>query len=882
MLHSTFLFGALNQSEPKQRVPLSRFEFLGRQLIARNLAQRLPDTVTPLGLLVIEGYRGARDWFQLTDIYPILQSLGLRQVHMFSVDQELENDPIVSELVRTKILVIHPEGLAWSLQRGIDQGFVEPGKLLGVKDGARRITLRHGSIPISREIWNRIGNSGTLIDDSILTAPSPISKEALYWEFRRFLFECGARPMWSGFARGLAFRREFEKKMYEKVTGQLGKELPIDQPIVVHGQTGTGKTVALGNLAYTVAKSGTYPVVFIERKTQRPVDSDIDECCRWLEDHGAGATLIVWDGMVQQGDYFELQGYLASRGRKAVVVGSSYKLSSADDYLVEVPDQLSANEAIQFADFLENLGIRLTESHRDVLERRDPSYLVALYRHLAPARPGIITGVIQELEQLESMLIEAVDRHQPRDTALGALAAAFLSAGLVDSSQIESVGLRTDTQVSAAKVGELVDIINVPGRFGLNIPIELLARTWEQPDFMYIAQILRGCDMFHAFEDAAGRVVVGPRHPLEARLVVEARVGSVAGEAAVISQIVKAVRSSRWGADESDEISFVVELLRAAGPQGSERSRFAPQFRTLADAITEVRESRKIQNPRLMLQEANLLREWITNMSQQGSRPEETSDVLEQAQLILQEASDLLMDNPYQWRLRSFIATELASTFGAATIDSIKTGAGDRLVRGNYMQVLEAVRLARSIDSSSYSPVDVLVWSTSALAQQGNVEDTTRTEAIVDVLDALETIDPELLDGRNREQFHRRRLEVGQLLGDESLSESAFEDLLSIGSSAGFYIRAREIVQAAELLDDGKVGDIRPYADGWAYLENNRAHIAKDPRCLNLMLNYWWLSQTRHRLFDNERVVLGFQKDEWNYALRLIRELSLSQKSGAP
>ena len=67
--------------------------------------------------------------------------------------------------------------------------------------------------------------------------------------------------------------------------------------------------------------------------------------------------------------------------------------------------------------------------------------------------------------------------------------------------------------------------------------------------------------------------------------------------------------------------------------------------------------------------------------------------------------------------------------------------------------------------------------------------------------------------------------------------------------------------------------DVGPYAGAWAYLDNNRAQIAKDSRCLNLMLNYWWLSKTRHRLFDNERVVLSFQKDDWNYALRLIREL---------
>ena len=479
----------------------------------------------------------------------------------------------------------------------------------------------------------------------------------------------------------------------------------------------------------------------------------------------------------------------------------------------------------------------------------------------------------QALEQLESELLEAVKHSQSKDVASGSLAAAFLSAGLIDQSQIEHVRLQTDTQVSIGKVGELVDIVTVPGRFGLNIPVELLARTWEQPDFTYISHVLQGCDLFHTFEDAAGRVIVGPRHPLEAQLVVQARVGTVQGEAAVISKIVKSIRSSAWGADESDEISFVIELLRAAGPQGSERIRFAPYFRTLADAISEVRESRNIQNPRLMLQEANFLREWITNMSQQGNRPEETGDILEQAQLILQGASDLLMDNPRQWRLRTFIATELASTFGAATVDSITTGATDGTIRGNFKQVLEAVQMARSIDFSSYSPVDVLVWSTMALARQGVVDESTSTEAIVDVLDALETIDPELLDDRNKEQFHRRRLEMGQLLGNQDLSESAFQDLLSIGSSAGFYIRAREVAQAAEPLNHRDIGDIGPYTDASVYLESHRGQIRNDPRCLNLMLNYWWLSKTRHRLFDDERVILPFQKDDWAYALQLIREL---------
>lgn len=873
VLHTTFLFGALNQTEPKQRAPLSLFEFLSRQQIARNLAQRLPDTLTPLGVLAVEGYKGDRDWFSLADLFPVFQSLGAGQVHLFSVDDELAGNPIVRELARAGKVVTHSEGLAWALERGINQGFVQPEALLDVEDGSKRITLKHSSIPLPREVWNRISNSATLIDDHVLTPPAPMSKEALYWEFRRFLFECGTRPPWSGFARGLAFSREFERTLHKKVIRQLGLESPTDQPIVVHGQTGTGKTVALGNLAYTLAKSGAYPVIFIERRTQRPVDSDIDECCRWLEDHGAESTLIVWDGMVQQGDYHELQGYLASRGRKAVVVGSSYKLNLADAHLVEVPDRLSRSEAKRFADFLNNLGISLSQRHREDLERRDPSYLVALYRHLAPARPRITTGVIQELEQLESELRDAVNKFELDNTVSGSLAAALISAGLIDQSRTQHASLQTDSQLNAARVGELVDIVTVPGRFGINIPVELLARAWGQPNFAHIAQILRECDLFHSFEDTAGRVVVGPRHPLEAQLVVQARIGTVAGEAAIIGKIAKAIRPSVWGADESDEIGFVIELLRAVGPQGNEGPRFAPCFRTLADAISELRESRNIQSPRLMLQEAYLLREWVTHMSQQGKRPQQTGSILEQAQSILRSALDLLMDNPRQWRLRTFVTTELASTLGAATVDAINTGASNRIIREGFRQILEAVRAARSIDFSTYMPVDVLVWSTLALAKPKVVDEKTRTEAIVDVLDSLETVDEELLDTRNREYLNRRRMQVGQLLGNQEMSESAFQSLLSMGSSAGFYIRARQIAQGEATPHHGDRQDIASCWEAWKYLEAHRSQIRNDPRCLNLLLNHWWLSKTRHRLFDDERVILPFQPDEWGYALQLIRDL---------
>ena len=873
VLHCTFLYGSLNQTEPKSRAPVSQFEFFSRQRTAGNLLQRVPDTVTPLGLLAIEGYRGKDDWLSPAELYSLAQMLGPLQIHLFSVDQEIAADSVVEELIQTGKLVAHDESLSWALDRGRSQGFIDIEAISDWEETSRRVTLRNRSIPVPKDLWNRVNRSATLLDDQTLASPPPISKSALYWEFRRFLFESGTKPIWPGFARGFAFPREFEEEVREKVAKRLDRVAFADRPIIVHGQTGTGKTVALGHLAYTIAKSGQYPVIFIERKTQRPIDSDIDECCRWLEDHGAHATLVVWDGMAPQSDYYELQGYLASRGRKAVVVGSSYNLRISGDNLIEVPDQLSVNEASQFADFLESMGITISASHRSELESRDPSYLVALYRHLAPSRPQIATGVVLELEQLEEELLDAVNGFSSPDAPLTSLAAALLSAGVIDRSRLEQGRRLLDTRVSSEKVAELVDIVTVPGRFGLNIPIELLARTWDKADFVDLSQTLRSFDLLHSYEDSAGRVVVGPRHPLEARLIVQARVGSVQQEVSIINRIIKAIRPRAWGADESDEIDFVIELLRSIGPNGNEQLRFLPFLKNLAEAISEVRESRNIRSPRLMLQEGNFLREWVSNQSQQGSRPEEAALVLEKAQSVLEEALEMLEDNQRQWRLRTFIATELASTYGSATLDSISTNETNETVRRSFDQVLTAVHAARAMDFSSFNPVDVLVWSTMALAQPGIVDETTRTEAIVDVLDALETVDPDLLDDRNKSRLQERRMNVAHLLGDKELDESAFQNLEALGSAAGFFIRAKQMAEPSGGLRKDFTPSRRLYRTAWEYLESHRDRIGDDPRCLNLLFNYWWFAQTGHRLFDDERVVIPFQETDWSYALKLSEEI---------
>jgi hypothetical protein len=68
LLHCTFLYGCVNRAEEGERPPLTRFDYRKRKQIAISLARRLPEAITPMGVLAIEGHAGDSDWLSLDDL----------------------------------------------------------------------------------------------------------------------------------------------------------------------------------------------------------------------------------------------------------------------------------------------------------------------------------------------------------------------------------------------------------------------------------------------------------------------------------------------------------------------------------------------------------------------------------------------------------------------------------------------------------------------------------------------------------------------------------------------------------------------------------------------------------------------------------------------
>ena len=122
-------------------------------------------------------------------------------------------------------------------------------------------------------------------------------------------------------------------------------------------------------------------------------------------------------------------------------------------------------------------------------------------------------------------------------------------------------------------------------------------------------------------------------------------------------------------------------------------------------------------------------------------------------------------------------------------------------------------------------------------------------------------------------------------MGRKTLSESAFQDLVAMGSASGFYIRALEISGARSLLEADTDLEPQRVERAWEYLQNNRSALGDDARCLNLLFDYWWTLKTKQRLFASERLILPLNDEDWHYTLQLLgdilsrgsyRELTLS------
>lgn len=882
-LHITYLYGAIEREE-KQAAPLSVFELKKREPEAAILLQRLPEQLTPLGTFVIEAYDPKTDWLTSDKIYPILMSLQQRQAYIFSATEDLYKDEFIADAISDGRLTTFEESLSTILSEGYEAGLIPEGQNLGIGSTGHHLSNKNKTVAIPEQFWTQISRYGIILDDSFSNKKPSLSAEKRYDSFRSFLAESGSQPVWTAHLLNLPFERDFEREAFTKVKLSLSNRDINADPIIIHGQTGSGKTVALANIALRIHQEKRNPVIFIARRTQRFNYADIDTFCQWAEEQDFESTFIVWDAMDSVEQYYSLQRYLIGRGRKFAIIGSTYKIddreSGSPNFILarsNISDKKSSffdkPELIRFKDYLSTFEPSLGQRLERIIREEDPNFLVALYRLLPDTRSQVRTGLHLESGVAAVALRENSDSIKPEVIPTNILQLALKRAGLLENHKL----LPLDKQLVAGELispeQEFIGLVMVPGRFGLQIPVEILLRSVSSSRISDFSKIIAGIDLFRWTEDSSNNITIGPRHALEAKLIAQIRLGGPQHEIEYAIKLLKNVRRSEDSFD-STEIQFASEFIRSLGPNGPEGKLYLRQYIELADTLAEMREENGIKSPRLMLQEASLLREaTVLNLIDQHDFTSRIG-VLRRAAKVLDEALGEISASGRATRLKTMLLVELASTHGAITREYIRAGKTIGDILDEFELAKSAAMMARLIMPEDVFPIDVIAWSTKDLLTHAALPAETRLEIIADTFNTFSLVEGDEISRRDKEILEGRRAEFAVLLKDDKLLEESLARLEEIGSSAGYYLKAVALAGGLPSSTEPVTKeDSARYAAAVGYLAEKFALVKNDSKCLYLYLRYWWSFNTRLPFYPEERTTVPLTREQWAHLLEVLEQL---------
>lgn len=863
-----YLYGSVNEPDDRQP-PRTNTEQVIRRSEANDLLSELVTTlITPRGVLAIDGWVPS-DWLSAEDLYAAIRRLQPGQAHLFNARDAIASDELLADAVNKGVLVPRDQSLSDFLEEAQAEGRFG-GATRELEPGSRVLRLAGALVPVPRDEWSRILPSARPIDIDLLTPPTPLSGSLLYQRFRQFLGHSDGTPDWTGVTAGYPFRREFEERLLDRVTRHLA-EPEVTSPIIVEGQAGSGKSVALTVLAARIAAQGQVAVLYAGRFAERPSVPAIDEFALWAEEMGATATLLVWDGMVDVDDYHSAHHQLRSRGRKVLIVGSCYRLANQRAAAESVPATLEGDEPGRIQVWLARFGVELADSDLAVVGT-DASFLAALYRLLPDSRQLIERGLTLELRTVESDMERFSRSVQVFDGPdLTIMAAALARAGVelpafTPGSDDRTVADRNFAERSTAE--QLSGIVLVSGRRGMRVPLELVLRVVGRQGSAAVLEVVRHFDIIRWSDDENGEQYLGARTALEAELLARADFRDHRAEAEVIRSLLQAVKPTAGSG--GPEAQFALDLLRQIGPSSSEEGRFWRHYMDFAEALEASRDQMGFGNPRLMLMEANLRREYIRRLGDEhlDEGVDERIALLAGTRKVL----ELALDGAPSPLVRLNLLTELASTLGTEAYERSRGGEGlDPQVERIVDQIVRLVNEARSLDPENYYPIDVIAWVCTRIVKQNAVNAEAKVALVADMLATFSSIDPDVLSPKQRANYDSRRAHIAELLRDPAVAERHLLALRDNQDASALYLLS---LHASQLLYGTTTRETAQA--GLEMLLSQPDTVRIDWRCSRLALDLFWIARTGNRFLGGEREALPFDDDDWNDCLDILDKVSLS------
>ena len=595
-----YLFGKADETVDEARAPGSQGSLTRRlSLHATALVNRIAETATVGGLVVIAGYDPIGDWLPMDSLLAPLYGQAGPKVLWFGRADKPDSD-LADEMLVSGSLVVTPETLTSAIAQLELRGVLDVAGS-AAPDEPGMVSIAKGAVlDITPALRLRVEASASIVDDTWTEEPESLDGFELYGAFRRFHGTLGNfRSLVEGVARGFAVEREFERTLWKTVEKKLARlrQPDSDDVVILHGQSGAGKSIALARLTRRIRRERRLPVLAATNRIPHP--QDVEAFCQESERLGT-TTVLVCDSNQPPQRYEDLASALRSRGRRLLIIGTCYRIPDRghSNGLVEAPARVSEAERAAFTEMSNRFDLPFYVATTDT-----DSIFAMLYRQLPVSRQRLAEGVSSEARTAEGVV-----RDRAQDTPRPAAALPPLGQQLIELGIASETAPLFEDDGKLAALGwdeaeRLIDYVMVAGRLDSAVPVNLLFRVlghasrlhWDQ-----FSHLLGDLDLFRWRQDEEGSdFLISPRIQLEADLICRRRLTPEQE----IERLIELIRNVGTGVDQGIERSFLLDLLFKLDRNGPRQEAYGSGYLRFADALKELREHNGVSDPDIALRE---------------------------------------------------------------------------------------------------------------------------------------------------------------------------------------------------------------------------------------------------------------------------------------
>lgn len=856
-----YLFGLYSRHDALEKVPSSRNEFIKRKHESQLMLDTLADSMSPLDTLVISGWNPDTDPVSSEHLYQVISKLSQEQAYIFGKGEILQ-DELVDSLVEEKKIIKFESTLPDFISRN-ENHLIDLSGHSDDLDSFIRVNDRPLEIP--SRIRRTLNNYGEIVEDKFFncTEKNHESNDLL----KDFLFESSRSPVWKAYPLGLDFEREYFSSLFSLVSDELKKNKVSESPIILHGATGTGKSISLARLCYILYNQNKYLILHINNQVDTLDFKVIDEVCEWAESSAGLITVICWDGMSNIDTYQNLSSYLSSRGRKQLVIGTTYKNESSNARrYINAPEQFTAKENIEFLRYLDRNKISLETK----LIEFDSTFLVTLYRLLPETRFSITSGVVNEANHIKQLLSKSI---KIADSCENIIAEAFRKA-FKDNGTILNSYLNYDNNVN---INDIVDIVMIFGKFGIETPLDVIIRVHPTLRFSNLSEAFKAVDIIRWSENKFGDINLSARNTLEAEIYCKRIIPNIRLHIEKLLSVIKCIEQKNLY--KSAEIHFCSEIIRAFGPNGLYGQEYQDFYLDISRAIGELLSLKKIDSPRLMLHQANLLREYGKRKYNDASvyYPEYYT-ILQEALNIIEKAihSEEKRERPSNRQFSYTLITlygEKASILGTLANQCSNNNSDESIVSNYITEAISTLKESFKYNIANYISLDSIAWIVMNYSKSSNTSEADKLKVLLDAISIFNEYNVEDLEERYRVNFLNRKTDLYEKIGNETISQQTLEQLKIVSAEDYHYYKLTKLMSNINLTGNFNTDNITNLENALDYIYRHKDECFISYKITVLHLRLFWLLENKSPMLKGERVIIKKGDDFWEEIIVLTQRI---------